>query len=150
MTPGRLREVESHLRSLDDAALRRLVYLEVSHYEREAVAIAFDEARRRGMQGLTIEQYAQQFPDEWLEHVGFCYRCWTETTEESPGLVFTVYLIGTRLLWGKEACPTCGSFVARKWFCVVVPILPRGWYRLCPRPKDYRYPSGHIGRRLKR
>lgn len=150
MTPERYREVEGHLRSLDDDALRRLVYLEASHYEPDALDIAYDEAHKRGMEALWLEEYAARFPAEWLEHVGFCHRCWTETTDESPGWLVRVLGIGPMLLVDRDPCPDCGSFVARKWFCVVLPIVPLGWYRVRLQPRTHRYALGPVGRRLKR
>ena len=143
MNPEARLEVERHMRELDDAALRRLVVLEASNYQPAALDIARDELKRRHIPFLKPEEYWKQFPEEWLAGVVFCYRCWSETTDESPGHVVTLNLIGTRLLGCDDQCAVCGSVVQRMWFCIVLPILPLSRYRVIRMPRDE-----YIGRML--
>ena len=75
MTPEARWEVEKRMQELDDGTLRRLVTVELSQYEPEAVDVARDELRR-WISILSPEEYWKQFRDEWLAGVGFCYRCW--------------------------------------------------------------------------
>lgn len=150
LTPEARRAIELHTRGLDDAALRRLVTLEASQYEPGALAIARDELRRRGIRELSPEAYWKEFPDEWLAGVGFCYRCWGDTTDESPGPTFTVF-VGVRLFGSGDPCTVCGSVVRRMWFCIVVPIValvlpifPLDRYRVIRRERGH-----YIGRLLR-
>ena len=143
MTPDERREHEERMRAMDDAALRCLVVLQGSDYRPEVVSIARDELARRRIPVLSPEDYWKQYPQEWVAAVGFCYRCWTQTTDESPGHTATVNFIGTRLLGSDEQCPACGSVVQTKWFCVIVPIVPLGRYRVIHAAR-----GEYIGRRL--
>jgi hypothetical protein len=143
MTPDKRREHEERMQSMDDAALRCLVVLGESEYVPEVLAIARDELARRRIPVLSVEDYWKQYPDEWLAAVGFCYDCWTQTTDESPGHVVTLNLIGTRLVGNTEPCAKCGSAVEAKWFCVVLPVIPLGRYRVIHGPR-----GEYIGRRL--
>jgi len=143
MTPDQRREHEERMRTMEDASLRCLLVLQQSDYLPEVASIARDELARRRIPMLSREEYWQQYPEEWLAAVGFCYRCWAQTTDESPGLSFTVDLIGTRLLGSDEPCSTCGSVVQTKWFCVIVPITRLGRYRVIRRRR-----GEHIGRRV--
>jgi hypothetical protein len=93
MTPEERRAVERHMPELDNRALRILVAVEQSQYQPEEVGIARDELARRRIPVLSPIEYWQQFPGEWLAGVGFCYRCWADTTDESPGDTLTVNLI---------------------------------------------------------
>jgi hypothetical protein len=54
LSPERYREVERYLRSLDDAELRRILYLEATHYEMDALIIAYDEAHKREQRVLRL------------------------------------------------------------------------------------------------
>jgi hypothetical protein len=130
MTPEEWREHEERMRALDDGALRCLVVLEETAYRPEVVGIARDELARRRIPVLSQEEYWKQYPEEWIAAVGFCYRCWAQTTDESSGLTVTVHFIGTRLLGNDERCAICSSVVQTKWFCVVVPIVRLGRYRV--------------------
>ena len=137
-------EIQKQMRDLEDSSLRRLVFLKQTDYLPEAVEIARDELARRGMSVLTPEEYWLQYQDEWLETVGFCYRCWAETTDESVGHTMTVNFIGQRLLGEENPCELCGSVVQTKWFCIVLPLVPIGKYRVI-RIKHGPY----IGRKMK-
>ena len=144
MTPEEYREFEKRTRALDDAGLRRLTVLESSQYRPEVVTIARDELARRRLSVLSPEDYWKQFPAEWMAALGFCYRCWSETTDESPGLMVTFDLVGTRLLGRDEGCVECGSVVQSKWFCVIVPIVRLGRYRVIRLER-----RGYVGRKVK-
>ena len=135
---GRLDE---RMRSLDDSDLRLLLVAKAQDYRPEALEIARAELARRRLPMLSPKEYWHQFPDEWLKGLGFCYRCWAETTDESPEGSFTVDLIGTRLIGADSECPTCHSAITTSWFCVVVPVRRLGRYRVLP--------GGPKGRRLK-
>src|SRR5437867_3750167 len=126
------RHLEEHFRSLDDADLRQLAALERSQYRPEALEIAMGELARRRLHALSPQEWWQQFPDEWIARLGFCYQCWATTMDESPGSILTVYLIGTRLLGKDDPCPTCKSFVRTKCFCIVLPLIALGRYRVVP------------------
>lgn len=102
MIPEAQRKIEKYMQELDDGTLRRLVAVELSQFEPAAVEMARDELRRRRIPILSPEEYWQQFPDEWLAGVGFCYRCWTATTDDPPGDTLTVNFIGTRLLGSDD------------------------------------------------
>lgn len=133
------------MRELDNSALRILVAVEQSQYQPEAVGIARDELARRRIPVLSPIEYWQQFPGEWLAGVGFCYRCWADTTDESPGDTLTVNLIGSRLVGRHDRCTVCDSVVQTMWFCIVVPIVPLDRYRVI------HLTSGkYIGRMLKK
>src|SRR6266851_9525778 len=99
------RYLEEHFRSLDDAALRHLAALERSQYRAEALEMPLGELAKRRLPALSPREYWQQFPDDWIARVRFCYECWATTTDQSPGATLTVYLIGTRLLGKDDPCP---------------------------------------------
>jgi hypothetical protein len=62
---------------------------------------------------------------------GFCERCLTDTTNESPGDTAMGSLFGTLLLGGSDRCPHCHSIVQRKVsFVLCIPISWRRQYRL--------------------
>ena len=138
------REVQKRMEKLDDASLRRLVFLEQSDYLPGAVEIARGELVRRGIPVLTPEDYWHQFRDEWMESIGFCYRCWAETTDESAGQSMTLNFVGQRLIGSEDPCEVCGSVVQTKWFCVIAPLVRIGRYRVIPGPRNE-----YIGRKLK-
>ena len=122
-------------KALDDAALRRLVILEPSQYRTEVVSMARDELRRRGLAVLSPEDFWKQFPAEWIDALGFCHRCWSETTDDSLGVLLTYKGIGTRLRGGlaglgDKPCVECGSVILEKWFYMVVPVVRLGYYRV--------------------
>ncbi len=135
MTPEEHLGFEQRTRTLDDAALRRLVILEASQYRPEVVDMARDELRRRGLRVLSPEDFWMQFPAEWIAAMGFCYRCCVETTDDSLGLIMTYRGIGTRLRGGigglgDKPCMECGSIIKEKWFYVIVPVVRLGNYRV--------------------
>jgi hypothetical protein len=77
---------------------------------------------------------------------GFCQQCIADTTTESVGGTFTVnVLFGTRLMgWGAEPCPRCYAKVMRKWFWVLIPLIPvSGKFRVL-----YQTPKRYLSRRL--
>ena len=125
------RRLEAHFGGLADADLRRITTLERSQYREEAFQMALDELARRRLPLLLPEDYWRQFQEEWLAQVGFCYKCWTTTTDESLGAVFPGWrLIGVRLVDEADPCPACNSVVLTKSFCIAVPIVSMGRYRV--------------------
>ena len=137
-------EIEKQMRALDDPSLRRLVFLQQTDYLPEAVKIARDELARRGMSVLTPETYWEKHKQEWLETIGFCYGCWSETVDESAGQTLTINLIGQRLVGKENPCDVCGSVVQEKYFCIIVPLVRIGSYRVLQGDR-----GTYIGRRLK-
>lgn len=67
---------------------------------------------------------------------GFCPRCLSETTDETPGNMNTFNGIGTTLMgtrWrtrGLHLCPACGSVVQTKWVAFGFGVKPLGTYRV--------------------
>jgi endogenous inhibitor of DNA gyrase (YacG/DUF329 family) len=77
-----------------------------------------------------------------MEQNGFCESCKNETTDKSPGNLYTWNGVGTS--WGafsKSKCPTCNSVILQKWFYFGLPIIPLGKYRVLQRP--------HLGSKVK-
>jgi hypothetical protein len=129
--PDEQRRLEARFRSLEDAELRRITALEREQYRDDAFALATDEMARRRLPVLSPEEYWAQFREEWLAQVGFCFPCWATTTDELlVGAPPRGRLIGTRLVEGGDPCPVCRSVVATECFCVVVPIVRFGRYRV--------------------
>jgi hypothetical protein len=149
MTPDERRGFEQQMQTLDDAGLRRLLILEESQYRPDVVDVARDELVKRKLPVLSPAGYWKQFPVEWMAAVGFCYSCWVETTDESPGPTVTINLIGTRLLGRGNPCSTCGAIVQAKWLCVVVPVVRLGRYKVIYAKRHVLKAAGYIGRRLK-
>ncbi len=89
-----------------------------------------------------------------LNEQGFCARCVSETTEESPGSVSTTNGIGTALQgtrWrekGLDPCPVCGSVVQQKWYMFGWGVKPLGTYRILY-VKEGIFSKRYFGRRLK-
>jgi len=82
------------MRALGDSELRSLVVLQQSHYRPEVLVIARAELARRRLPALSPSEYWAQCPSEWMDAVGFCYQCWTETTDESPGQTLMFHSFG--------------------------------------------------------
>ena len=141
-------QVQRHMGTLNDHALMRLVALEQWNYRREAIAIARDELRRRGLPALTREEYWTRFPSERIGPDGFCDTCRAATTDESPGSVAAVQLIGTRLLGHSNICPACQSILQRKWVCFGLPLIPLSKYRIIYLESGP-YFSRFLGRKLR-
>ncbi len=85
---------------------------------------------------------------------GFCHSCLEATTHELPGRLYRVNGIGTGWGWfSRDACPTCGSVVRRKWFHFGVPLIPMEDYRvLVTRTKHGlgSHTESYLARRLRR
>ena len=61
----------------------------------------------------------------------FCPACLKATTDESPGSLVNVGLIGEVFLGSGRPCSECGSVVRRKWFTVfLIPIRGLRTYRV--------------------
>jgi hypothetical protein len=145
MNQEQQQRIEQRLRSLEDGELRAIVVLLVADHTPEFVALARAELARRNLAVPTPEAYWTELPHEWLAGVGFCYRCWSDTTDESPGNTATVNLIGTALTGEEERCEVCGSVIKTKHFWLILPLIPLGRFRVI-RCGDGRY----LGRRLRR
>ena len=140
-------EIYKRIQNLDDASLRRVVFLEAEEYLPEALEFAREELSRRRIPTLTPEGYWEQYPEEWIDGRGFCYPCWMQTTDESPNHPVLQNFIGVRLRGKEDPCPWCGSVVQTWWFYVVFPIMPidnNCKYRVVVGPS-----GTHIGRKLK-
>jgi hypothetical protein len=148
MTSDEVRQIEQRMQDLDDHALLRLVAVEESDYRSEALDIARAELRRRRLKVLNAEQYWDQFPLERIGPDGFCAGCRAQTTEASPGDTSTMNLARTRLIGDRDPCPACGSVIPTKWFCLIVPIIPLGRYRIIYLEKGLLH-SRYIGRKLR-
>jgi hypothetical protein len=138
------RKIHDRIRTLDDASLRRLVFLDATDYLPEAVEFARGELSRRRIPTLDPEEYWQQYPEEWIEGRGFCYPCWMQTTDESLGHPVTLYFVGVRLRGNEDPCPLCGSVVKTTWFYVVLPLVPIDRYRVVLGAS-----GTYVGRKLK-
>ncbi|HYZ87679.1 MAG TPA: hypothetical protein VE620_00140 [Myxococcales bacterium] len=67
----------------------------------------------------------------WARHPGYCSECVRVTTDESSGGTYTLNGIGTKLYFRRQTCPTCGSCVQTKFFCIFyIPVIPLGSYRV--------------------
>ena len=61
----------------------------------------------------------------------FCSQCLNETYFEPMSSMSTYNGIGTSMgVFKRKKCPECGSFIKRKWFFIVFPIIPYANYRL--------------------
>jgi len=140
--------LQAHFASLADGDLRWITSLERTQYRDEAFQMALDELARRRLPVLLPEEYWRQFPEEWLAHVGFCYQCWTMTTDEPLGAVSPGWkLFGVGLANETAPCPACGSVTLTKTLFVVVPIARLGRYRVLLDRRLYGDPPK--GRRLR-
>jgi hypothetical protein len=121
-----------------------MVVLRQSEYVSEVVDLARAELKKRGIAVPTPEAYWRERPQEWLAQIGFCYDCWSQTTDESPGNTTTFNLIGTSLTGEEGKCSVCASTIRTKHFWLIVPLVPVGRYRVI------RYgPTTYVGRKLK-
>jgi hypothetical protein len=76
---------------------------------------------------------------------GFCGRCISETTIESPGSTSTVnFIVGTRMVDVRNRCPDCHSIVQRK---LLLGFL--FWWTLARYRVIYAGGEQYVGRRLK-
>ncbi len=144
MLPEERQEHEKRIREKDDADVLAIVVLQPEEYIPEVIQIAKDELSRRRLPILSTRDYWDRYPQEWIANVGFCLPCWQETTSESPGNVFTIHFIGTRFIGWSSACTTCGSAIKTKFFCVILPVIPLGRYRVIQH-----LPGDYIGRRMR-
>ncbi len=96
----------------------------------EVIGWAREELARRQRPAPSAEEYWREFRDEWLRTIGFCYDCWSQTTDESPGNTRTVNLIGTAITGEVDPCGVCRSTVKTKAFWIVFPLIPLGRYRV--------------------
>jgi hypothetical protein len=142
-------QVENWMHSLDDHALLRVISIEASNYEPEALQVAREELHRRKVNILSQEQYLAKFPSEKIAKDGFCAKCHDETTDESPGDTRTVnFILGTRLIGHDDRCPTCGSVLQTKWWQFFLPLIPVGKYRVIYIERAL-LRNRYIGRRLR-
>lgn len=147
-----LQPVRDHISALDDHALIRLLALEQADYREEALQIAREEIRRRDLREVSMEEFGTLFPQELIATTGFCAKCHSETTDESPRSTGTFNFIGTSLIGRKDPCSICGSVVQSKYFCFLIPIVFLGRYRInyTRRTNLGMYQEAqYVGRRLK-
>jgi hypothetical protein len=130
MKPGERQSIEKHMESLDDHALLRVVAVESGEYTPDAIEIATAELQRRRLQPLNQEAYLEEFPTERIQANGFCAKCSSETTDESPGFVGSIYFVGTRLIGRDIQCATCHATLQTLWFCLIIPLFPLGRFRV--------------------
>ena len=134
MEPSEYQDLQRTMSQLSDEQLTRIVAVEQADYRKEAVRIAREELRRRGLRELTEEEYRATPEQRAIEATGFCPACLTATTDQSPGSTgttgFIVIGIGTRLIGMGDPCPTCGSVIQSKYLCLGVPLIPLGRYRI--------------------
>jgi hypothetical protein len=130
MKPSERQTVESHMESLDDHALLRVIAVEAGDYTPEAIEIATAELQRRRLEPLDQEAYLEKFPTERILANGFCAKCSSQTTDQSPGNIGTFYFVGTRLIGRDIQCTTCGSTLQTLWFCLIIPLFPLGRFRV--------------------
>jgi hypothetical protein len=124
-------DLRERMQSLNDEGLMRVVLLFQDQYKPEAISIAKDELRRRGLEGVTLEQLIEQTPEEYYNFVpDFCPGCIAETTDKSVGILFHFYNIGLYLLGNGSECDICGSVIQRIWFLFFIPIFPGSKYRV--------------------
>ncbi len=111
----------------------------------DARYVAPDRSASAQPQGGTAPAFNEQ---------GFCARCVSETTDESPGSVSTTNGIGTALQgtrWrekGLDPCPVCGSVVQQKWRMFGWGVKPLGTYRILY-VRGGIFSKRYFGRRLK-
>ncbi len=124
-----------HYTQLHDEALLAELYLGRAAYRYPDIwdAIA-TEVLKRGLH--TAEEVEALAPGP----VGiiasfFCDRCQASTSPQSSGrkgrvLGHSTIPIGPTLLGRRDECPTCGSYVARLWILVGLPLIPLSHYRV--------------------
>lgn len=122
-----------------------MVVLREWEFMPEVIGLARDELIRRQRPAPSPEEYWRDFPDEWRATIGFCYACWAQTSDESPGDTRTVNLIGTAISGEAERCNTCGSVVKTKSIWLVFPLIPLARYRVIRLGGN-----SYIGRKLKK
>lgn len=84
----------------------------------------------------------------WQVQLGlpdFCEHCLAETTEQSSGSAYSLNGVGTSLYGWGEPCPQCNSVVRTKCFCIFLPLIPLGTYRV-----KFSTPAQFVSRRLVR
>jgi hypothetical protein len=150
MTSDQYQALQKKIATLDNDALVKMIAIDRADYREEAIEIAREELRRRGIRELTTEEYLSLPEIRTIRTTGFCSRCLAETTDESPGNVTTVNLFfGTRLIGIGDPCTTCGSIVQGKYFCLLLPIVFLGRYRIKYLKGEGTLHSEYVGRRLR-
>lgn len=144
------KDLLAKIQSLDDASLVRLVHLSRDDYTPEALGIAEDEIRNRGLENIGLDDLAQKSPEEYYQYVAeFCPHCIEQTIAENAGDLFSFAGFGVAFVGGRSECEQCGSVIQRKWVILFnIPLIPLTKYRV-------KYVSGgffnskFIGRKLK-
>jgi hypothetical protein len=142
-----LEELTEKMSQLDDKELIRLIAIDSLLYRKDAVDVARTILQHRHRPLMTSEEYYQEFPLERILPSGFCVACYLQTKDESPGDTWQVNFCGTRLI-GYEQCPICHSIIQIKWFCLLIPIIPLGKYRVIYSEKSI-FNSSYIGRKFR-
>jgi hypothetical protein len=67
----------------------------------------------------------------FYKNPGFCSSCVEATTPESAGNLIQVNGCGRGFYGSRDRCPTCGSVVRTKCFCILlIPLIPLERYRV--------------------
>jgi hypothetical protein len=77
----------------------------------------------------------------------FCDACRAQTLERSAPPLAVFNLLGTRFLGRGDRCATCGSSIRTVWFCVILPLLPLGSYRVLPVGQALAHKSWFLSRK---
>lgn len=119
--------IESHVRGLSDADLRRLYATGQDTLVEAAIAIARDELARRGIPPRSAAEYWRDCRDEWFETIGFCLECWSTTTEGEPD----PRSFQTAFDPDGEPCPDCDSVpVVQTLRVLFIPLRVVGRFRV--------------------
>lgn len=155
MDSDALRQIKKSMREADDLELQRWVSIEQDNWRPEAVEVAREELRRRGIDELSVDEFRKRhFPG--VGHDGFCETCRNETIDEPPGNTTRISGIGTDLLGRRDPCAVCGSVIQSKWFCLLnIPVIRLAQYRVVYLKKGLRsflstgYSAEYVGRKLR-
>jgi hypothetical protein len=77
----------------------------------------------------------------------FCETCRGQTIERPAPPLAVFNLMGTRFLGRGDRCSTCGSSVRTVWFCLILPLLPLGSYRVLPVGQALAHKSWFLSRK---
>jgi hypothetical protein len=107
-----------------------MAVLRQAEFVPEVVSSARAELGRRHLPVPTPEEYWRDLPQEWLAVVGFCYPCWAQTSDESPGSTSTQRRFGIALSGEVDPCAMCGSVIETKALWLGVPLVPLSQFRV--------------------
>ncbi len=140
------RHLEDQFRAMEDGDLLYLTVVQRDRYRPDALELAMQELARRKLPVLLPEAYWQQYPEEWMARVGFCYQCWITTTDESCMATY-LDVAASDILREKGRCSVCRSVIWTQWFHLFgIPIFPVGRYRIAwdPEPSLDRFKARRV------